>query len=705
VSPAVLRLGPVVLAVLALVGRTGAADPLPKGAVVRFGEPRLQHFTIGGPLAFSPDGKFLATGGANTPVCIWNAGDGRFIATAAGAGSIFDLAWTADGELVGLAFFGHNSYMMHRWAADGTTGLTDERRRELHEAVDRVRRDGRLDRPALSADGRRVLLVRSFDRPAGRRAEVYAFAANTPTSLATPEKTVPLSPGNGAWLSRDGKVLLAHEARTKDRAQRLVAFDLGAKTFDRPTWAIELEGESSHTPFVCLSADGKRLVVQFVDDAVEVWDGPGDKRLYALPEEPKYHLRGGGEWPALDLSPDGTRLARLVRLPSGEMGGRIYDLDTGKAVVTLSPGPLPRAATWRARFTPDGARVAHAGYGALRVWDAKTGAEAVPLPGHRGPVNSVAVTPDGKTVVTGGADLTVRGWDPETGRERWRAALPQVHRVRFVTADAVVVEEDWGGASATPLLAPATGKARKLPGAMAEDKPLKDAFGGRGVSRDALLAVSPDGKSAVTLEPQKPALRVWSWPAGELKATLPIEAPDKLTLRSCPAAHVTEDGKQLVALMLYAKPFEFQGSRSGPDHTPYLERWDLAAGKRVEQTDLGHGTTPALVSNGSRVLVVRDGGEVRDALTGKEVAKLTADEGRALDLRYPGGMALSPDGAALAVGSPWAGDGAVRVFDLKTGRARQTWAAGDRYRHVVAFLPDGRLVSGGDAALVWPADK
>ena len=400
---------------------------------------------------------------------------------------------------------------------------------------------------------------------------------------------------------------------------------------------------------MCLSADGKRVVVQFGDDAVEVWDGPGGKRLHALPEEPKYYLRGGGEWPALDLSPDGTRLARLGRLPTGEMGGRVYDLDTGKAVVTLAAGPLSRAATWRARFTPDGTRVAHGGYGAVRVWDAKTGAETVPVAGHRGPVNSVAATPDGKMVVSGGADLTVCAWDPETGRERWRAALPQVHRVRFVTADAVVVEEDWGGALATPLLDPATGKARKLPGAMAEEKRVKDAFGGRGVSRDALLAVSPDGKSAVTLEPQRPALRVWSWPAGELRATLPIEAPDKLALRSCPAAHVTADGKQLVALMLYTNPQPFQGSRSGPDHTPYLERWDLAAGKRLEQTNLGHGTTPALVSNGSRVLVVQGEGQVRDAPTQKEVTKLTSDEGRTIDLRYPGGLALSPDGG----GWPW----------------------------------------------------
>ena len=132
----------------------------------------MQHFTIGGPLAFSPDGKFLATGGANTPVCVWDAADGRLVRTNEATGSVLDLGWTPGGELVGLTFFGHDSYMMQRWYADGTTGLTEVRRRELYEAVDRVPRAGRLDRPVVSADSRRVLLVRSFDRPAGRRGGV-----------------------------------------------------------------------------------------------------------------------------------------------------------------------------------------------------------------------------------------------------------------------------------------------------------------------------------------------------------------------------------------------------------------------------------------------------------------------------------------------------------------------------------------------------
>ena len=37
--------------------------------------------------------------------------------------------------------------------------------------------------------------------------------------------------------------------------------------------------------------------------------------------------------------------------------------------------------------------------------------------GHQGPVLSVAISPDRRLLVTGGADATVRLWDAQTGKE------------------------------------------------------------------------------------------------------------------------------------------------------------------------------------------------------------------------------------------------------------------------------------------------
>jgi WD40 repeat protein len=69
-------------------------------------------------------------------------------------------------------------------------------------------------------------------------------------------------------------------------------------------------------------------------------------------------------------------------------------------------------------FSPDGKRiVSGSGDNTVRVWDAETG-EAVhtPLQGHTRGVSSVAFSPDGKRIVSGSDDYTVRVWDVETGQ-------------------------------------------------------------------------------------------------------------------------------------------------------------------------------------------------------------------------------------------------------------------------------------------------
>src|SRR5439155_16051857 len=53
----------------------------------------------------------------------------------------------------------------------------------------------------------------------------------------------------------------------------------------------------------------------------------------------------------------------------------------------------------------------------IKLWNPATGAELHTLTGHSAAISALAVTPDGKQIVSAGQDHKVKFWDAETGRE------------------------------------------------------------------------------------------------------------------------------------------------------------------------------------------------------------------------------------------------------------------------------------------------
>ncbi|KAG8810333.1 hypothetical protein FRC18_004117, partial [Serendipita sp. 400] len=68
----------------------------------------------------------------------------------------------------------------------------------------------------------------------------------------------------------------------------------------------------------------------------------------------------------------------------------------------------------------------------VRIWDAETGQQHGPsLEGHDGAVHSVAFSPDGRRIVSGSKDKTVRIWDAETGQQHGPSLEVWVHSMAF----------------------------------------------------------------------------------------------------------------------------------------------------------------------------------------------------------------------------------------------------------------------------------
>lgn len=72
----------------------------------------------------------------------------------------------------------------------------------------------------------------------------------------------------------------------------------------------------------------------------------------------------------------------------------------------------------------------------INLWNLKTGYIAASFNGHTGSVNSVAISPDGQTVVSGSEDKTIKLWDVKT-KELRRTLTGHTY-----TVNAVVISPD-----------------------------------------------------------------------------------------------------------------------------------------------------------------------------------------------------------------------------------------------------------------------
>jgi WD40 repeat protein len=362
------------------------------------------------------------------------------------------------------------------------------------------------------------------------------------------------------------------------------------------------------------------------------------------------------------FSPDGKRLAS-----AGFREVKIWDLATGQVVLTLKH----KGSVTSVCFNPEGTRLATASWDQdinpseavtksyVKVWEAATGREVYSLGGHKGLVSCVSYSPDGRRLATGtgniyanaGAGLgEVKIWDAATGQETFT----------LNGHTGAVVSVQFGPDSARLASAGMDGKLTIWDAHKGQPwRELSIYQGTACFSRDGTRLAAPvwDGVQVCEVETGREVFKL----PGRSKSTLTLVC------------------------------FSPDGTRLAVTADERLSVWDAAKGRHLFDL-VGHSGPIRSISFGpdSRRLAsasLDDTVKIWDADRGQEViaTKLTEQASRELTRAH-----FSPDGKRVASGTF---DTMARIWDTAASQEILALPANADQRSCVCFSPDGKRLA------------
>jgi WD40 repeat protein/energy-coupling factor transporter ATP-binding protein EcfA2 len=330
------------------------------------------HFGSVSSVAFSPDGKMMATASADKTVILWDTARDRIYASLSGhKDRVVSVAFSPDGKTLASASF------------DKTVKLW--KIATLLEPITLSGHTNHVLSVAFSPDGK--ILVSSDDD-----GKVKLWDTATHTEMAT------LSghsfSANAVAFSPDGKTLAS-----AGNDNKVILWDIPAHKE-----ITTLFGHNGPVLSVAFSHDGKLLASGSFDKTVKLWDIATRKAVGSPLEHSDYVF-------SVAFSPDDETLASA----SKDKTLKLWNMFTREEVATLfGHSDFVRSVT----FSPDGKTLASASDDkTVKLWDVAAPKNVTTLSAHSEGVRSIAFSPDGKTVASGSYDNTAKLWDLATHKE------------------------------------------------------------------------------------------------------------------------------------------------------------------------------------------------------------------------------------------------------------------------------------------------
>ena len=337
-------------------------------------------------ITFSPDERLIATLRVGRTVAIWDLEKGQLLYRIVGPpSSPTSLAFSHDGNALAC---GDYEGQVRVWKIDGPERIVQYKGHSRVVTLLAFSKDGSV---LYSGGGDQKLSVTRIPEgveilrgPDGRKQGVVRHTMAVRALAVSP----------------DGRMLAS---ASDDLTVRRWSLPEGRPMGSPATFM--------HKPTaVRFSPDGKTLAVAVTDtagsgSAVHQTDaGSGQKRI---------RIRCAGHPLSLAWSPEGTFLAAGCRNSTAT----VWKINSRTNPRTFN-AKLGRM--WGIAFSPDGRLLAGSKGTIPLLWDFAEGHESLRLEGHGRGISSIAFSPDGRSLVTGSYDYTVRLWDLATGQEKWR---------------------------------------------------------------------------------------------------------------------------------------------------------------------------------------------------------------------------------------------------------------------------------------------